>query len=759
MTSPSPYNTIGTLVGRAEGPAKTTGRALYPADVKIAGTLIGKCLRSPYPYARIVSIDISEAMKVPGVHTVITGADVPDNLVGRMLCDFPILAKDLVLFAGQKVAAVAAEDPDAADEALSLIDVEYEPLEPVLDPLDALKEGATVLHPNLAEYQGFSEEPKDGPNVAAQKVWSKGDIEKGFAQSDFVFEHQFRTQHQHQGYMEPHACTVVIDEDGRVQVWINSKMPFPIRKVIADGIGLAQEKVRINPSVIGGDFGGKGGFMDTHVAYFLAKKTQRPVRMVMNYTEELTAANPRHPAVMTFKTGVMKDGTIAAREAKLIFNSGAFGAHRPFGGIVFFGPRCLGPYRIAHSKIDSSIVYTNMVPCGSMRSPGDPQSYFAGEAQMDLIAHELGMDPYEFRKKNILHDGEETPLGAVWKKVNLSKVLDRCAQESGILEERPRRAGKKIGRGMALSERPTGTGNSTAKVSIDTKGHVTLETPLRDQGAGLYTILAQIVGKELGVPYDQVTLETWDTDAVKFDSGVGGARVSHVGGKAAMGAAIDVKDTLTGLAANKYGWSPDEIQFAEQYVICRESRISLAELVQQYGKPVESVFEYEGPPNADGTVFSAQAAEVEIDLETGAIQINQITSVHDVGTILHPTSHQGQIDGSIMQGIGAALMEGLQYDGGQVINANLGDYKIPVMADIPPIKTILVKDENEGPIPHGGKAIAEQAISGVAPAIINAILDATGISMTELPVTSEAMLSQLENQMKTENTEINRNQC
>ncbi len=746
MTTLSPYNTIGTLVGRAEGPAKATGRALYPADVKLPGTLVGKCLRSPYPYAHIVSIDASAAKKVAGVHAVLTSADLPDTLVGRMLCDLPILAKEIVRFAGQKVAAVAAEDLDAADEALSLIEVEYESLEPILDPLDALKAEATVLHPNYADYKGVTEEPKEGPNVAAQKIWSKGDVEAGFAKADFVFEHHFRTQHQHQGYMEPHANTLMIDEEGRVQVWVNSKMPFQMRKVIADGVGLTEDKVRVNPSVIGGDFGGKGGFMDTHVAYYLAKQAQRPIRMVMNYTEELTAANPRHPATMTFKTGVMKEGTIVAREARLVFNSGAYSALRANGGTVFFGPRCLGPYRIAHSKINSLIAYTNMIPCGSMRSPGDPQSYFAGEAQMDLIAHELGMDPYEFRKKNILHDGEETPLGAHWDKVVLDKILDRCVQEAGMQEERPTKPGKKIGRGMAICERPTGTGTTTAKVSIDTAGHVTLETPLRDQGTGLYTILAQIVGKELGVPYNEITLETWDTDAIAFDGGVGGAKVSNIGGNAAMGAAKNVKDTLTGLAANKFGWSPDEIEFKEQQIIHGKSRISLAELVQHYGGRVESTYEFEGPSNANGTVFSAQAAEVEIDVETGAIQLNQITTVHDIGTILHPASHQGQIDGSIMQGIGAALMEGLQFDGGQVINANLGDYKLPTMADVPPIKTIHVKDENEGPIPYGGKAIGEQAISCIAPAIVNAILDATGISMTQLPVTSEAMLEQLEKQ-------------
>lgn len=739
----SAYDTIGQPVGRAEGPEKVSGTALFPADVKLEGTLVGKCLRSPYPYARIVSIDTSEAAKVAGVHAVITAGDIPNARVGRMLRDMPILADDVVRFVGQKVAAVAADDIDAAEEALALIDVEYEELEPVLDPIDAMKPDAPTLHPDFSTYEGRVDEPQEHPNIVAHASWGKGDIDAGFAKADRVFEHTFTTQHQHQGYIEPHAVTLMIDDDGRVQVWVNCKMPYQVRKQLADGVGLSEDQVVFNAAVIGGDFGGKGGFMDTHIAYHLAKATRCPIRMTMSYTEELMAGNPRHPAVMTVKTGVMDDGTIVARHAKLVFNSGAYAAFKPGRG-VGYGPRCLGPYKMEHARIDSYMVYTNQVPCGSMRSPGDPQSVFACEADMDLVARELGLDPYALRVKNMMGEGDESPIGRRWENITAPRILEACARESGILEARPELPGKRVGRGLAICERPTGGGASTARVTVDGQGGVTLYTPLRDTGSGFYTMMRQVVGKELGVAYDQIKMQTWTTDALPFDGGVGGARVTNTGGNAALGAAREVREILSGLAANKFGWALDSIDFAAERVTSGSDGISLAELVRDYGDDVTGLYQYEAPPTPNSTVFSAQAAEVEIDEETGEITVTQITSTHDVATIINPISHQGQIDGSVMQGVGAALIEGLQYDGGHVINQNLGDYKLPVMKDTPRLKTVHVVDEHQGPTPYGGKAIGEQAISAVAPAIINAILDATGISMRELPVTAEAMFDALE---------------
>ena len=735
-----PYTTIGQSVGRAEGPEKVTGAAKYPADVNLPGTLVGKCLRSPYPYARIKSVDpdsVEAARKVPGVHAVLTGFDIPERLVGRMIRDLPVLARDVVRFVGQKVAAVAADDADIAEEALNLIEVEYEELTPVLDPEDALSPDAPVLHPQFMSYIGIPDYPQEHPNLVGHSTWKKGDVARGLAEADYVFEHTFRTQHQHQAYMEPHASVVYLDEEGRVQVWINSKMPFPVRQQLSEGIDVLQENIRVNPSFIGGDFGGKGSFMDAHVAYWLSKATGRPVRMVMSYIEELMAANPRHPAVMTFKTGVTKDGTITARQARLLFDSGGYAAFKPQKG-VSYGQRCLGPYRMAHAQVDSSIAYTNHVPCGSMRAPGDPQSVFASEAQIDLIARELGMDPYEFRMKNLVEDGDESPLGQRWLNVMGKRTLAAAAQEAVYHQPKPKVPGKKVGRGVAIGVRHMGAGSTTAQVAIDIEGAVTLYTALPDTGSGFFTVLRQIVGQELGVPYNEVHLVPWSTDDIATDPGVGGSRVTHVGGQAVYGATQEVRRQLVAMAADLYGWSESQITFQEGQILAPgQPPVSLAELVARTGGPVAGQFTYEAERDEDLTVFCAQVAEVEVDEETGEVKLTQFTTAHDVGAILNPLDHQGQIEGGVMQGIGFALMEELKYEEGRVSTLTLGEYKIPTMEDIPELRTVLVPSESGGPTPYGGKNIGEQSISPVAPAIVNAVLDAVGVSITELPVTAE----------------------
>ncbi len=739
----TPYATIGQPVGRAEGPGKVTGAAMYPADINLPGTLVGKCLRSPYPHARILSIDASQARQVPGVHAVLTGVDIAETLVGRFLRDLPVLARDVVRFAGQKVAAVAAEDADIAEEALSRIEVEYEELPTVCDPIEAMHPDAPTLHPDFSSYIGRVDGPQEHPNVTAHAVWQQGEVEEGFAAADYVFEHTFRTQRQHQGYIEPHASVVHADTDGRVQVWVNSKMPFQVRKQLADGIDLPEEMIRINAAVIGGDFGGKGGFMDTHVAYWLSRETGRPIRMAMTYTEELMAGNPRHPAVMTFKTGVKRDGTITARHARLVFDSGAYAAFKPARG-VSYGARCLGPYKMAQARVDSYMVYTNQVPCGSMRSPGDPQSIFASEAQMDLIARELGIDPYDFRMQNLVRDGDESPLGKRWRNVMGAQTLEAAARESGYHDPTPVVPGQQVGRGIAMWERHIGAGTSIAKVVVDTDGSVTLYTSLRDTGSGFYTVLRQIIGQELGVPYNTIALETWSTDDAAFDTGVGGSRVTNVAGNATYSATLAVREQLVALAAERYGWKTSDITFQTQQVMVQDQPpVSLAALVTQGGGAVEAEYSHTAASDDGLTVFCAQVAEVQVDADTGEVTLTRFTTAHDVGTILNPIAHQGQIEGGVMQGVGQAMMEEVQYDAGQVTNPSLGDYKLPTIRDIPPLRTVHVQSEG-GPTPYGGKAIGEQPVSAVAPAIVNAVLAATGLSLKDLPITAEKVYRALQ---------------
>jgi CO/xanthine dehydrogenase Mo-binding subunit len=739
----SSYETIGRPVGRAEGPAKVTGQAIFPADVNLPGTLVGKCLRSPFPYAKIVSIDrdsVAAARQVPGVHAVLTAEDISPNLVGRMLRDMPILARDVVRFAGQKVVAVAADDDDIAEEALNLIQVEYDELDPILDPVEAMKTGATVLHPEFSTYAGLPDNVPTEPNVAGHGQWLNGDIEKGFAEADFIFEHTFQTNHQHQAYIEPHASVVFLDNTGRVQTWVNSKMPFQVRQQLSEGIDKTTDQIRVNPTTIGGDFGGKGGFMDTHLGFWLSKTTGRPVRMVMTYIEELMAGNPRHPAVMTFKTGVKKDGSITARQAHLVYDSGGYAAFKPQRGVTY-GSRCLGPYKIPNGLIDSYVVYTNQVPCGSMRAPGDPQSIFAAEAQIDLIARELGMDPVEFRKKNLVQDGDVSPMGNQWQNVMGMRTLEAAVEKAGYQDEKPKLSGKLIGRGMALCERHVGAGSSTVRISIDSAGIVSLYTALPDTGSGFYTVLRQILGQELGVAYDEINLENWSTDDVAFETGVGGSRVTHVAGQAVFRAAQELKRQLVMMAADMFGWSEDGTGFSQGRLNTPgKTPVSLGDLVSRSGGLLEVDHTYDSERDEDITVFCVQIAEVEVDTETGQVYLTKFTSAHDVGAVLNPLGHQSQIDGTVMQGIGYALTEDLQYDEGHVTTLSMGEYKIPSMPDMPELRTVLVKSESGGPGPYGGKAIGEQGISSVAPSIINAILDATGVGMNEIPVNSEKLL-------------------
>jgi CO/xanthine dehydrogenase Mo-binding subunit len=520
-------------------------------------------------------------------------------------------------------------------------------------------------------------------------------------------------------------------------------MPFQVRKQLGEGIDLPEDMIRINPAFIGGDFGGKGGFMDTHVAYWLARETGRPIRMVMTYTEELMAGNPRHPATMTFTTGVKRDGSIVARHARLVFDSGGYAAFKPARG-VSYGPRCLGPYKMAHARIDSYMVYTNHVPCGSMRSPGDPQSIFASEAQMDLIARELGIDPYDFRMQNLVRDGDASPLGKRWQNVMGPQTLEAAAKAAGYHQPKAVVPGKKTGRGIAMWERHIGAGTSVAKVAVDTDGTVTLYTPLRDTGSGFYTVLRQIIGEELGVPYNTIRLQTWSTDDSPFDTGVGGSRVTNVGGNATYGAARAVRDKLVSLVVDTYGWDVSAVAFQDRQVsVPGQPPVSLAELVTQSGAAIEAEYTHNAASDDSLTVFCAQVAEVEVDDETGAVTLKRFTTAHDVGTILNPIAHQGQIEGGVMQGMGQALMEELQYHEGQVTNLSLGEYKLPTMGDIPELHTVHVQSSG-GPSPYGGKAIGEQPVSSVAPAIVNAVLDATGISLKELPITAEKVFQAMQ---------------
>ena len=729
------YTAIGQPTTRVEGQEKVTGALRYTADVALPGTLWGRALRSPYPHARIVRIDTSRAQQVPGVHAVLTGADVRGIRYGRRLFDVPVLAEARVRFVGERVAAVAAEERHTAAEALALIEVEYEDLPAVFDPLAALQEDAPLLHPEVNSYHGLPKPLEHPSNAFVRDTWSKGNIDEGFNRADLIVDNTFTVPRQHQAYLEPHSCLVWIDEQGRVQVWASSKVPYQVKEQLSIALKLPKERIRLNPVAIGGDYGGKGSPMDIPLAYFLAVHSGRPVKMVMDYVEEFTAGNPRHAAIIQLKTGVKRDGTIVAHQAKVFFDSGAYGGFKPVPTVNLGGAaKSAGPYKIPHVHIESVQVYTNTIPGGFMRAPGEPQAVFAIESHIDCIARQLGKDPVDFRLHNLLQDGDETPIGSRYQGMRARQTLEAAVAAAGYRTPKA----PHIGRGVAMGERPPAGGESHAAVRLNPDGSVIVHTSIFEPGTGTYTMLRQIVAEELYLPLSRIQVQVWDTDAVPFDTGVGGSRVTRIAGQAAFRAAREVAREVRMVAAELLAWPEESLILRGTEVIHQDTGAShpWAALLQRWGQPVVGRGTVQDMSPSPVTSFTAQVAEVAVDPETGAVKLLRFTTAHDVGTVLNPLDHQGQIDGAVMQGIGYALSEELGVDDGRVTNVSFGDYKIPNMQDIPALQTVVLESAS-GPGPYNARGIGENPSGPVAPAIANAVSDAVGVRLKDLPITAE----------------------
>lgn len=725
---------VGRPTPRVEGELKVTGRAQYSADLNLPETLWGRCLRSPIPYGRIRHIDTSKVWQVAGVKAVITGLDVTGLRIGRCIYDTPVLADGVVRFIGEKVAAVAAETKQAAEAALELIEVAYDELEPLLDPVQASKESAPILHPDLLSYRGLPVPVEKLGNVFAYLRWGKGDIEAGFKQADLIVENSFSTQVTHQSYLEPHACVAHVRADGSADIWSCSKTPYAVRGQLSNCIGVEKEKLVFHPTHIGGDFGGKGGFMDVAVAYFLSKKAGMPVKMVMDYTEELTAGNPRHPSIIKVKTGVKKDGRIVAHHIDFLFDSGAYASMKPAGYLIG-ASTCAGPYKIANCLIEERMVYTNKIPCGHMRAPGDPQGFFANESQLDIIARKLGMDPTEFKRKNMLHDGDETPTGGHISHIRGDEALDKAIQLAGYKKAK----GKNIGRGLAFSEWSPSGGEGNVFVTIEEDGRVKIISPVVDQGAGVLTVIVEVVGEELQVPAEDIELKQVDSTIVPSDGGVGGSRATRVYGNASYEAGTKAREELFHFAAQALEVDPKELTVDKGQILHKQSKrkMSFAEVVQFKGAPIYVRGYYKSAEKSHDASVSAQIAEVHVDPETGKITLRNMISAHSTGKVINPLMHQGQVEGGVVFGLGYALTEEVLFDGAKITTANFGEFKIPNITDIPPLKTLVMENVPAGPGPYNSLAIGEVANTPTAAAIANAVADACGVRITDLPLTSE----------------------
>ena len=730
---------VGNPTPRVEGETKVNGKAKYAVDIVLPGMLWGKLVRSPIASGKIKRIDTSKAQALPGVHAIVTGADCAGLKIGRRLYDMPILADGEVRFIGEKVAAVAADNEDIAEEAVNLIEVEFEETEPLLDPVEALKPGAKLIHPQVATYKGLPKPLKEASNDFVYVTWGKGDIDTGFSQADVIVENTFTTPVVHQSYIEPHSCVVSAAADGSAEFWSCSKVPYGVREQVANALKLAPEKLNFNPVYIGGDFGGKGDFMDLAVVYLLSKNAGRPVKMVMDYEEELIAGNPRHASIIDVKTGVKRDGTLVAQRMSFIFDSGAYGAFKP--NAFLNGPHLsAGPYKIPHVFIEEHMVYTNKIPCGHMRSPGDPQGFFANESQMDLVAKKLAMDPIEFRRKNLMHDGDIDPTGEEYSYIKTDETLKKALEDSGYERPKP----KNVGRGIAMVQWAPAGGIGTVAISLDKEGVATISSAMADQGAGTYTVLSEIVAEELKMPLSQIKVKQLDTQTGVKDTGVGGSRATRVYGNAGYEAALKAVAAIKQAAASEMGVAADEITLVQGAALHPrlERRLTYSEIVKAKGAPIAVDATFNDSSKVHAASMCVQVAEVEVDPETGRVELKQFTSTHNTGTVLNPLMHQGQIEGASMTGIGFTLMEQVMIDEGKVSTTNFGEYKIPTIRDVPVFKGS-VTEASHGAGPYDSMPIGETGNIPTAAAIANAVEDACGVRITSLPITAEKIYQAL----------------
>jgi CO/xanthine dehydrogenase Mo-binding subunit len=730
---------VGNPTPRVEGELKVSGQAKYAADMTLPGMAWGKLLRSPIASGKIKRIDTSKAERLKGVRAIITGADCTGLKIGRRLYDMPILADGEVRFIGEKVAAVAADSEDIAEEAVNLIEVEYEETSPLLDPVEALKPGAKLLHPDVMNYKGLPNPLKEPTNDFVYVTWGKGDPEAGFRQADVIVENTFTTPVVHQSYIEPHSCVVSTAADGSAEFWSCSKVPYGVREQVANALKLPQEKLNFNPVYIGGDFGGKGDFMDLAVVYLLSKKAGRPVKLVMDYEEEFTAGNPRHASIIHVKTGVKKDGTLVAHRMSFIFDSGAYGAFKP--NAFLNGPHLsAGPYKIPHVFIEEHMVYTNKIPCGHMRSPGDPQGFFANESQLDMIAKKLGMDPIKLRQKNFMHDGDIDPTGEEYSYIKTDETLKKALDDSGY--QKPK--AKNVGRGIALVQWTPAGGIGTVAISLDVKGVATISSAMADQGAGTYTVLSEIIAEEVKIPLSQVRVQQLDTQQGTKDTGVGGSRATRVYGNAGYEAALKAVAAIKQAAAEQMGTTPDQVVLAKGAALHprMERRLTYGEIVKAKGAPIAVAATFNDSSKIHAASMCVQVAEVEVDPDTGRVELKKFTSTHNTGTVLNPLMHQGQIEGASMTGIGYTLMEEVIINDGKVATTHFGEYKIPTIKDVPVFKGS-VSEAPHGAGPYDSMPIGETGNIPTAAAIANAVADACGVRITSLPITAEKVYQAL----------------
>jgi len=756
------YRVIGKPVERVDGPEMLTGQAVYGPDVKLPGMLWGKILRSPIPHGKVLRVDVDKARNHPGVKAVIAAKDVPARRYGYAVEDEHIFAIEKVRFVGQPVAAVAAVDEDTAEEALSLIDVEYEEMPAVFTAEEAMRDGAPLVHDNLADLKARSVYlaswyPVQGTNIIHRASNERGDVETALKKADYVFEDEFHASQIHHSYMEPHATTAAV-VGGMVTVWTCSQEVFELRTVMASLFGVPESKMRIICTKVGGGFGGKIEPRLEPVAIALALKSHRPVKMVMTRSEEFTAAAGSTPATVKLRTGAMKDGTLVARDIDFLCDTGAYAEGlAPSNRAMKDG---IGPYNIYDIRVTSTLVYTHKMRGTQLRGLGVPEGAWAIESQVDMIAHRLGIDPLQLRLKNILREGDLNAIGDRVQSIGLEECLVKVAAEIDWAKTKP----KNVGRGLAVIAKSPTTHSSIsgAHVLFNEDGSAQVMVGASELGQGMCGVMSQIAAEVLGIGVDAVGIICADTAATPYDRGTFSSRVTFYTGMAVKKAAEDAKQQLLEMASKMSEIPANDLLVENERIVSAtrpELSLSLRQVLEaahNREKPILGRGWYGGkgdypalPHKAQGKEYvpgwkyAAQAVEVEIDEDTGMVKIRKIASAHDVGTTLNPTSVRGQITGGVVMGIGYAMHERLQFEDGRVINPSFMDYKLPSSQEIPEIVAIPV----EVPLPEGpfgAKGIGELAVVGIAPAVGNAIYDALKVRIKDLPLFPERVLTAIE---------------
>jgi len=748
---------VGISIRRIDGTEKVAGQALYTGDLRLPGMAIAKVLRSPVAHARIRGIDATKARAVPGVLAVLTrdNLNVASNAFGAYVRDQQILATERVRYVGDMLAAVAAIDDAVAAEALKLIEVDYDELPAVYSVEDALADEAPLVHEKLENRKdpgygrGGTHIVHERSNICFHFRHERGDVDSGFREADQIFEDSFYFPSAQHYPMEPHICVAQFEGDV-LTVWSATQSPFPVRQELARVFGLPFSAVRVIVPYVGGGYGAKSGIKTEGIAACLSRMIGRPVKLAFGADETFkTICQPR--AKITLKTGVKKDGTFVARRCDVYLNGGAYANSGP-SVTEKAGYRAHGPYRIPHVLTNAYSVYTNTVPAGAFRGFGGPQVAFAYESHIDMIAERLGVDPFELRMKNLLDQGENFSPGDTPIDCDLKAGLKNVAQAIGW-DARPNgqknSGSKKIGIGIATAMKDGGGTNkpANAAVTIFNDGSVLLSTGSVEIGQGMRTAFLQVVAEELSVPPEKVRVAALDTHYTPFDKGTNASSATSIMGQAVQKAARDARRQFLEAASAVLKAPVGEVGLENGLAVYGQQKVSFREIMQRYfrdsegeiwGRGYFKVGKDENVPLGYPSPFweiGLGAAEVEVDTETGEVKVLRYVSLTDAGKMIHPLQCHAQDEGAAVFGLGQALFEDLVYQGGELINGSLIDYRLPRFDDVPPAFKTFIMEGGGGPGPYGAKGMGEGGILPVAPAVANAVFAAVGKRLQAVPLT------------------------